>query len=48
MKRTDRMIGIILGLLIGIAAVIQFVFGSGQSSLDDPTLEPPGGVEVER
>jgi hypothetical protein len=43
MSRSDRLIGIALGLLIGVAAVILFVFLDGSSSIDAPSLDQPAG-----
>lgn len=38
MRFTDRLIGIVLGLLLGIAIVVAFVFlGSGET-IDAPSL----------
>jgi uncharacterized membrane protein required for colicin V production len=45
MKRSDRIIGIVLGLVIGIAAVILFVFGGGAGSLDAPSIDQSTTVE---
>lgn len=50
MSRTDRIIGIVLGLIVGIVAVILFVFTGGSDSLDAPSLDParpdePVGIE---
>jgi hypothetical protein len=47
MSRTDRMIGIALGLVIGVVAVVLFVFLGGASSLDAPSLDSPAGFERE-
>jgi len=44
MSRTDRIIGIALGLAIGVAAVILFVFAGGSGSIDAPSLDQPGGA----
>ena len=41
------MIGIALGLVIGVVAVVLFVFLGGASSLDAPSLDPPPGIERE-
>lgn len=41
MSRRDRIIGIVLGLIIGIAALIFFVFGYSGESVDAPSLETP-------
>lgn len=39
MSRSDRVIGITLGLLVGLAALILFVFlGSGET-IDAPALD---------
>lgn len=52
MSRTDRIIGIVLGLIVGIVAVILFVFAGGGDSLDTPSLDSagpgePAGIERE-
>lgn len=39
------MIGIVLGLVVGVVAVILFVFLGGASSLDAPSLDSPAGIE---
>ncbi len=39
MSRTDRAIGIALGVIIGIAALILFVFGVSGESIDAPSLD---------
>jgi hypothetical protein len=44
---TDRAIGIILGVLIGLAIVIGFVFLGSGDTIDDPGLSGGGG-EAER
>ena len=44
MSRTDRIIGIALGLAIGVAAVILFVFAGGSGSIDAPSLDQPGAT----
>lgn len=41
MSRSDRLIGILLGLLIGVAAVILFVFLGSGGSIDAPSIETP-------
>lgn len=38
MSRGDRLIGIVLGLVIGVVAVILFVFAGGGGSIDAPSL----------
>lgn len=40
MSRTDRVIGITLGLIVGIAALILFIFGGSGESIDAPSLHP--------
>lgn len=45
MSRTDRVIGIALGLLIGVAAVVLFVFLDSSSSIDAPSLDQPPSME---
>ncbi len=39
MSRTDRAIGIGLGLVIGLVALILFVFGGSGQSIDAPSLD---------
>mgnify|MGYP005827490097 CR=1 FL=1 len=43
MSWRDRIIGIVLGLIIGIAALIFFVFGFSGESVDAPSLEGTNG-----
>lgn len=46
MNRNDRLLGIALGLVIGVVAVVLFVFGGGASSIDAPSLDLPAqGLE---
>ncbi len=40
----DRIVGIVLGLIIGIAALIFFVFGFSGESVDAPSLDTPGAA----
>lgn len=42
MSRSDRVIGILLGLVIGLVALILFVFLGSQESIDAPSLETGG------
>ncbi len=39
MSRSDRAIGIALGLIVGIVALILFVFGVSGDSIDAPSLD---------
>lgn len=51
MSRTDRIVGIVLGLIVGVVAVILFVFSGGSDSLDAPSLDsaaPSEPVGIER
>lgn len=41
MSRRDLAIGIGIGLLVGLAAVIAFVFLGSQSTIDAPSLDTP-------
>ena len=43
----DRAIGILLGLIIGIAAVILFVFLGSEETIDDPAIDR-GSQAIER
>jgi hypothetical protein len=44
----DRMLGIILGLVIGIAIVAVFVFVFSEETVDAPSLEDGAGAPTER
>ncbi len=39
MSRTDRAIGIGIGLVIGLVALILFVFGGSGQTIDAPSLD---------
>ena len=43
----DRAIGIALGLILGIAAVILFVFLGSEETIDDPSIDH-GSRSIER
>jgi hypothetical protein len=43
MSHTDRLIGIALGIVVGVVAVILFVFLGSSGSIDAPSLH--GGTE---
>jgi hypothetical protein len=43
----DRAIGIGLGLILGIAAVVLFVFSGGEETIDDPQIDR-GPAPIER
>ncbi len=45
MSWRDRTIGIALGLVIGVAAVILFVFLGGAGNIDEPSIDQPGAIE---
>ncbi len=47
MSRSDRVIGIALGLVIGVVAVILFVFLGGTEGIDAPSLDT-GGQQTQR
>lgn len=42
----DRAIGIAIGLIVGIAAVILFVFLGSEETIDDPSIDR--GAPIER
>jgi uncharacterized membrane protein required for colicin V production len=48
MSRSDRVIGIVLGLLIGIVALILFVFLGSQQTIDAPSLQTTQQEEATR
>ncbi len=39
MSRTDRAIGVVLGILVGLVALILFVFLGSSGSIDAPSLD---------
>jgi hypothetical protein len=47
MRRTsDRILGIVLGLLLGVAIVAIFVFGFSGETVDAPSLETGGQAQA--
>jgi hypothetical protein len=48
MSRSDRLIGILLGLIVGIVAVILFVFVGGSGSIDEPSIDSSTPVQQEQ
>ena len=38
MRATDRVVGIVLGILLGLAIVIGFVFLGSRDTIDDPSI----------
>jgi len=47
MRATDRAIGITLGVLLGLAIVIAFVFLGSEDTIDDPSISG-GGTTTEQ
>lgn len=45
MSRGDRALGIVLGILVGLAIVAVFVFVFSEDTIDSSQLEGPGGQE---
>lgn len=41
MSRSDRLIGILLGLVIGVVAVVLFVFLGSDEAIDAPSIDTP-------
>ena len=39
MSRTDRLIGIALGLVVGVVALILFIFLGSEGAIDAPSLD---------
>ena len=39
MSRSDRIIGIALGLVVGVGALILFIFLGSEGAIDAPSLE---------
>lgn len=48
MSRSDRLIGIVLGLVVGIVALIIFVFLGSGDTIDAPSLEGAGAQTTTR
>ncbi|MGH2992775.1 MAG: hypothetical protein ACRDL1_04485 [Solirubrobacterales bacterium] len=42
MRHRDRIIGVVLGILLGIAVVIIFVFYGSQDTIDAPSIDENG------
>jgi hypothetical protein len=42
-RRADRTIGIALGIVLGLAIVIAFVFFGSEDTIDAPSLSGEGG-----
>lgn len=48
MSRSERFIGIALGLIVGVAALILFIFFGSEGAIDDPSLNttaPPAQTD---
>lgn len=45
MSRSDRLIGVFLGILVGIIALILFVFLGSSESIDAPSLDQRPAAE---
>ncbi len=41
MSRSDRLIGIALGLVVGVVALILFIFLGSEGSIDAPSIDSP-------
>ncbi len=41
MSRSDRFIGIALGLVVGVVALILFIFLGSEGAIDAPSLDAP-------
>lgn len=48
MSRGDRALGIVIGLLVGLAIVAVFVFVFSEDTIDSAGLEGNGGPAQER
>jgi len=49
-KRRDRVIGVLLGILLGIAVVVIFVFYGSEQTIDAPSIDedtPPAERSAE-
>jgi len=41
MSRTDRLIGIVLGILVGLVVLILFVLLGSEETIDSPSIDAP-------
>ena len=48
MSRTDRLIGILLGVVVGIAALIVFIFLGSSGSIDAPSLNTQHSSSIQQ
>ena len=46
MRARDRVIGISLGILLGVAIVVLFVFLGSRQTVDDPSISGEGGGQT--
>jgi hypothetical protein len=46
MSRTDRAIGIGLGLVVGLVALVLYIFGGSGESIDAPSLHTKPAAPV--
>jgi hypothetical protein len=46
MRATDRAIGIVIGILLGLAIVIGFVFFGSGTTIDAPSISEDGPVRT--
>lgn len=46
MRAGDRVIGISLGILLGVAIVVLFVFLGSRQTVDDPSISDGGGGQT--
>ncbi len=47
-RRSDRLIGIVLGLLAGVAIVVAFVFFGSREAIDAPSIDSQPTTTSER
>ncbi len=41
MSRSDRVIGILLGILVGLVMLVLFVFLGSEETIDAPSIDAP-------
>lgn len=41
MSRSDRVIGILLGVLVGLVVLVLFVFFGSEETIDSPSIDAP-------
>lgn len=48
MSRSDRLIGILLGIVVGVAALIVFIFLGSSGSIDAPSINAQHSTSIQQ